>query len=296
VLDAPPERTAGPVSPAARRLASELGVDLARLRGTGPGGRVVEADVRAAVAAPQPPTPAIRPPTPTRQPPRVLTRLPFTGMRRAIADRMTRSLASGAQLTLTREVDASALVTARRALRSSLDELPYDAFFVRALARALADDPALNAVVEGDEILVLADVHVGVAVAVPGGLLVPVVRDAATRPLAALARDVADLAERARAGRLSPDDLAGGTVTITNLGAQGVDVFTPILNPPQSAILGIGRIAPRPVALGDALAVRPTVHLSLTFDHRVADGVPAAELLTRIARLLSDQAWLMVDG
>jgi pyruvate dehydrogenase E2 component (dihydrolipoamide acetyltransferase) len=120
------------------------------------------------------------------------------------------------------------------------------------------------------------------------------VRDAATRPLAAIGRDLVDLAERARAGRLTPDDLAGYTVTITNLGAQGIDVFTPILNPPQSAILGIGRIAPRPVALGDALAVRPTVHLSLTFDHRVADGVPAAELLGRVARLLSDQGWLTV--
>jgi pyruvate dehydrogenase E2 component (dihydrolipoamide acetyltransferase) len=213
-------------------------------------------------------------------------------MRRQIADRMTRSLASGAQLTLTREVDASALVAARRALASSLGELPYDAFFVRALGQALADDPALNAVVEGDEILVLEDVHVGVAVAVAGGLLVPVVRDAATRPLGAIARDVVDLAERARAGRLSPDDLAGGTVTITNLGGQGIDVFTPILNPPQSAILGIGRIAPRPIAVGDALAVRPTVHLSLTFDHRVADGVPAAELLGRVARRLGDQEWL----
>jgi pyruvate dehydrogenase E2 component (dihydrolipoamide acetyltransferase) len=273
-----------PVSPIARRLAREMGVDLARLKGSGPGGRIVEADVQAAAAAHEEPS---RSPAPGGRG-EVLRRVPLTGARRVIADRMTASLATGAQLTLSREVDASALVAAREASKGTFGALPYDAYFVRALALALAEEPTLNASVEGDEIVVYGAVQVGVAVALPGGLVVPVVRDAARASLDEVARQIADLTARARAGRLSPDDLAGGTVTITNLGGYGVDVFTPILNPPQSAILGVGRIAPRPVVVaGGALAARPTVHLSLTFDHRVADGAPAAELLGRVAELLA---------
>ncbi len=273
-----------PVSPVARRLARELGVDLTAVRGTGPGGRIVEADVRGAAVA-QAPSPQPSP----KGTGGVLRRVPFRGVRRLIADRMTASLATGAQLTLTREVDASALVAAREATKGTFGAVPYDAYFVKALAVALAEDPTLNAAVEGDEIVVYEAVHVGVAVALPGGLVVPVVRHAESASLEDVARQIAELTARARAGRLSPDDLAGGTVTITNLGGHGVDVFTPILNPPQSAILGIGRIAPRPVVVaGGALAARPTVHLSLTFDHRVADGAPAAELLGRVAELLDD--------
>ncbi|HEY3111415.1 MAG TPA: dihydrolipoamide acetyltransferase family protein [Chloroflexota bacterium] len=293
------------VSPAARRLAQERGLDLAAVAGSGPGGRVVEADVRAALERAARPTAA---PAASASPAAraeaaapsasarvlVLARQRMAGMRKAIADRMTASLATGAQLTLSREVDAAALVAARAAGRSSFEALPYDAFIARALATALAEAPALNAVVEGDEIVTFATVNVGVAVALDGGLVAPVLRDAASRPLLELARELVELTARARAGRLTPDDLADGTVTLTNLGGQGVDVFTPILNPPQSAILGVGRIAPRPVVVaGDALAARPTVHLSLTFDHRVADGVPAAQLLERVAGLLGDQRWLM---
>jgi pyruvate dehydrogenase E2 component (dihydrolipoamide acetyltransferase) len=219
-------------------------------------------------------------------------------MRKTIADRMTNSLARGAQVTLSREVDVEALVATRHARKTSFDALPYDAFLVKALAAALAENPALNAAVEeadgdGAHIVVFAHVNVGVAVAVSGGIVVPVLRDAANRSLADLGQSLADLTARARNGRLSPDDLAAGTVSITNLGAHGVDVFTPILNPPQSAILGVGRIAARAVVVaGTALSVRSTVHLSLTFDHRVADGVQAADLLDRVARLLGHATWL----
>src|SRR5262249_23194517 len=157
----------------------------------------------------------------------VLTRTRLTGMRKTIADRMTASLATGAQLTLSREVDAGALVAARAARRSSFEALPYDAFIARALAAAPAETPALNASIEGDEIVAFATVNVGVAVALDAGLVVPVLRDAASRPLLELARELVDLTSRARAGRLTPDDLADGTVTLTNLGGQGVDVFTP---------------------------------------------------------------------
>ena len=169
--------------------------------------------------------------------------------------------------------------------------MSYDVLLARALAAALEAQPALNAVVEEDTILVLADVHVGVAVAVADGLVVPVLRAPARRPVLELAGELDRLVRRARAGRLRPEDMDGGTVTLTNLGAQHIDVFTPILNPPQSAILGVGRIAPRPfVDASGQLTVRPTVHLSLTFDHRVADGVEAAALLDRIAAQLAQPA------
>jgi pyruvate dehydrogenase E2 component (dihydrolipoamide acetyltransferase) len=146
----------------------------------------------------------------------------------------------------------------------------------------------LNAVIEGDAILALDEVHVGFAVAVAEGLIVPVVRDADRRSLAEIAASVRELGERARANRLRIEDVSGGTATITNLGAHGVDAFTPIINPPQSAILGIGRIQERPVVRDGQLNVGTTCVLSLTFDHRVADGVPAAQLLDVVARQMND--------
>jgi pyruvate dehydrogenase E2 component (dihydrolipoamide acetyltransferase) len=207
-------------------------------------------------------------------------------MRGLIARRMQQSLATTAQLTLAREIDATPLVAARDALAAASPDVrvSYDALLAKALAAALLEQPALNAAVEGDAILVFGEVHVGVAVAVPDGLVVPVLRDPAHRPIVDLAREIEGLVARARQGRLRPEDMEEGTVTLTNLGAHHVDTFTPILNPPQSAILGVGRIAPRPFVGQDGqLTVRPTVHLSLTFDHRVADGATAAALLEAIA-------------
>jgi pyruvate/2-oxoglutarate dehydrogenase complex dihydrolipoamide acyltransferase (E2) component len=199
---------------------------------------------------------------------------------------MQQSLRDAAQLTLVREVDAGPLIAARKAFQagagSSIDRIPYDVLLARALARALLAHPALNAAVEGDQIVVYEEAHVGVAVALPndGGLVVPVLRHPAQRPVPDLARELDDLASRAREHRLRTEELEGATATLTNLGSYGVDSFTPILDPPQSVILGVGRIAPRPFAGEDgALGVRPTVHLCLTFDHRVADGATAARLL-----------------
>ena len=205
-------------------------------------------------------------------------------MRGLIAQRMQHSLTSTAQLTLTREVDARPLVQAREQLvASAADEgvrVSYDVLLAKSLAAALLAHPALNATIEGEEVVLLAEAHIGVAVAVEDGLVVPVLRDAAHRPALDLARELTGLTDRARQGRLQPNEMEGGTATLTNLGAYHIDAFTPIINPPQSAILGVGSITPRPVVDEDgALTVRPTVHLSLTFDHRVADGVAAATLL-----------------
>ena len=277
-------------APLARKIAVETGIDLATLVGTGPGGRIVEADVRAAVAAREASAPSAAPKPET--PWRVRERIPLLGARKTIGERLRRTLDQAVSLTLTREVRAEALVAASELLPAQLGtEIPYDALLLKLFADALRERPALNAVIEGGEILLLDEVHLGFAVSLPGGLAAPVVRDVDARPISEIARDVRDLAERARAGTLRPQDVLGGTATITNLGAYGVDAFTPVLNPPQSVILGIGRIAQRPVVDAGLLAIGSTCVISLTFDHRVADGAPAAELLAAVARRLNDPAF-----
>lgn len=275
-------------TPVARRLAAEHQLDLARIIGTGPGGRIVEADVLSAVqrasAAPRPPEPQTE------------RRIPLTGRRGLIARRMMESLANSAQLSITREVDVGDLVKIRQLLLARAEELgvqvSYDAFLVKALARALAEQPVLNSTIDADTIVIADQVNVGVAIATESGLTVPVVRRADSRSLLEIAHQIADFADRTRRNALSQDDLAGGTVTITNIGPFGADFFTPILNSPQSAILGVGRIAPRPSVFSGALAIRPTCYLCLTWDHRVTDGAEAAQLLCRVVELIVDRYWL----
>jgi pyruvate dehydrogenase E2 component (dihydrolipoamide acetyltransferase) len=272
-------------SPAARRLAAQVGIDLAQLTGSGPGGRIVEADVLA--KASQRDTARAETPSAGR---RIRQRLPLVGVRRAVAERLRRSLATAASTTLTREADAGVLLAARQRLAVEMgDALPYNALFIKLFATALRERPELNAILENDTIVLLDEVHVGFAVAVSGGLLVPVVHNADSAPLAEVVRAVQELSDRAVAGRLRLADVEGGTATITNLGGYGIDAFTPILNPPQSVILGIGRITQRPVVRDAALTVGRTCVLSLTFDHRIADGVPAAQLLDEVVRRMNDE-------
>jgi pyruvate dehydrogenase E2 component (dihydrolipoamide acetyltransferase) len=288
---APPSTARGgeraPASPIARRLAAEYGIDLSTVRGTGPGGRIVEADVQAAHARTQ--ASPVESPAPTAPGRAVRTRIPLVGMRRTIADRLRSSVSTTASVTLSRDTDAEQLIAARLVLSAELDSpVPYDALFVRLLALALSQRPELNAVIDGDAILVLEEINIGFAVSVESGLVVPVVQAAERRPFADLVSNVRELSGRATTNRLKPEDVLGGTATITNLGAYGVDVFTPILNPPQSAILGIGRIVKRAVVVEDHLDMRSTCTLSLTFDHRVVDGVPAAQLLGSVTKLMND--------
>jgi pyruvate dehydrogenase E2 component (dihydrolipoamide acetyltransferase) len=294
-------------SPLAKRLARERGLDLRALRGSGPEGRVVERDVLAALAARQPALaapaaaatlPSISFPLPAGLTPRETIRL--DGMRRVIAERMHQSLLAMAQLTLTTEADATALVELRRHLvpaAAVYGHRPptYTDLLVRLVARALKRHPLLNSTYRVDdagnqEVVCWEEVNVGVAVSLERGLVVPVVRNADQQPLQALSEQVGDLAERARANRLTMDDLQGGTFTLTNLGLQDVDAFTPIVNPPQAAILGIGRIAPRPAVFEGQLAVRQLVTLSLTFDHRVLDGVPAGAFLKDVKQAIEAAA------
>jgi pyruvate dehydrogenase E2 component (dihydrolipoamide acetyltransferase) len=214
----------------------------------------------------------------------------MAGLRRSLADRLRNSLATAASTTLTREVSADVLIEARQKLTERLGEAPsYDALFIKLLAAALRERPELNAIIENDKIVRFQEINIGFAVAVPNGLIVPAVRNADSAPFGEIVKTVKDLTDRVLAGRLHPADVEGGTATISNLGGHGVDAFTPILNGAQSAILGVGRIARRPVVRENELAIGHTCVLSLTFDHRVTDGAPAALLLDAVARRMNDQ-------
>ena len=263
-------------TPAARRLAREQGVDLAALAGSGPHGRIVEADVQTALSLPG-------------------KRRPLSPMRRAIANRLIHSVTEAIPCTLTREVEAEELALARERRNEDQDSsVPFDAYFAKLLAAELVERPDLNVVLDGDSLVPLEHADIGIAVATTEGLVAPVVRNPAREPLSAVAGAIRELAERARAGGLRPADLEGASSTITNLGGHGIDAFTPILNPPQTTILGVGRL--RSIAAlreGQVVSVR-TVVLSLTFDHRVADGASAAALLEGIDRRMNDAGYL--DG
>ena len=207
-----------------------------------------------------------------------------------MAEHLTASLREMAQVTVSREVDASGLVRRRTELAQDFEvdtgiHLTYTDLLVQHVAGLLAEEEhrALNATLDGETIVVPYAVHMGVAVALDDGLIVPVIRDAHTRPLLEIARARADLAARATGGTLGLDEIEGGTFTITNLGAFGADSFTPIVNPPQCAILGVGRIVEKPAVVDGQVVIRPMVWLSLTFDHRLVDGAPAARFLSALA-------------
>ncbi|MGE3856772.1 MAG: dihydrolipoamide acetyltransferase family protein [Dehalococcoidia bacterium] len=292
-----------PASPAARRLARELGVDIDRVAGSGPGGRIVEADVRAVAEAAVVATPAHPAPVPAAVPAAAATsggtREAYSGRRRIIGERMHESLASMAQLTLSSEtrVDAAMemLHGLNREWRTERVVVTLPALIVRACALALREHPRLNARLDAasGEIVAEEAVHVGLAVDEEAGLVVPVVRDADRRSLQEVARTVADLVERVKTRRVTPDELSGGTFTVTALDGSVVDAFTPVINPPQAGILGVGRV--REVAVIEDGAVRAgrVTTLSLTFDHRVLDGAPAARFLARVAELLARPYLLM---
>ena len=260
------------VSPRASRLAAELGVDCARLKGSGRGGRITEEDVKAAAVA------SLSPAKPTG------------AFRQSIAERMMLSARSTAPVTLTTQVDAGKLVEARERLKGAPLEgvltPSYTEMLVQLAGLALQDHPGLMGRWEEGRILPAPGVHVGVAVDTPEGLVVPVVRDVPTLSLLQLSRRCRELVERALAKSLTPQDMAGGTFTVTNLGAFGVDAFTPIINYPQCAILGIGRIDRQPVVREDRIVPGHRMTLSLTFDHRIVDGAPAARFLAALSRLI----------
>jgi len=255
-------------SPAAKRLAKELHVDLNQVKGTGPEGRVVEDDVR--LFAEQ-----------LGAEPRVQEIIPMVGIRKTTAERLSLSARTAPHSTVVMEVDMSNAARIHRETR-----LSYTEMLVKAVALALCEHRIVNATLDGEQIKVFEDINVGVAVAAEKGLVVPVIRNADRKSLNEIASVLQTLVEKARQGELAKNDVTGGTFTITNLGMYGVDVFIPIINPPETAILGVGRVVEKPVAVNGQVTVRPMMQLSLAYDHRIVDGGPAAQFLQTVKKTL----------
>jgi pyruvate dehydrogenase E2 component (dihydrolipoamide acetyltransferase) len=293
VLKQSPPRSRPAISPRARRVATELGIDWTQLRGSGRTGRIREKDVRTAATAKT----AVAEKRPTISG-AADQAVPVTPVRRTIADRMLASARSTAAVTLTTAADATNLVNLRnqfKAVAGSGDVVPsYTDLLVKLTALALRDHALLNARWDGEQIVVARQVHIGIAVETDAGLLVPVIRDVPGLGLKQLAAQANDLAARARQRKLRPEEMHGGTFTITNLGAFGIDAFTPIINYPQCAILGVGRIQRQPVVVGEQVVARDRITLSLTFDHRIVDGAPAARFLQALVRHVENPAPCLV--
>jgi len=262
-----------PASPAAKRLAKELGVDLRQVKGTGPEGRIVEDDVRRFAEQ-------------TALTPKVRETVPLTGIRRTTADRLTLSARTAPHSTIVMEVD---MINAARFRQET--QFSYTEMLIKAVAKALLDHRLLNATLEDNQIKVFEDVNVGVAVTTESGLVVPVVRNADKKSLGEISSVLKELVEKARQGKLTREDVTAGTFTITNLGMYDVDVFFPIINPPETAILGVGRVVEKPVAVNGQLAIKPLMQLSLTYDHRIVDGAPAAKFLQTVKQVLETNSF-----
>ncbi|OQA47583.1 MAG: Dihydrolipoyllysine-residue acetyltransferase component of pyruvate dehydrogenase complex [Chloroflexi bacterium ADurb.Bin325] len=293
-------------TPLAEKLAAEIGVDLRQLTGTGPGGKITREDVEAARAAAEAPAVVARPapvaPAPTALPVAdVAERIPLKGVRAIIVDRMAASVHTTARVTLVTEADATEFVAMRERLKARVSEewgfAPgYNDLLALIVAKALRKFPYMNARLAADAIELLGHVNLGMAVDTERGLLVPVIRDADTKTLQQFGAEFRNLVDRARKGRSLPDDLSGGTFTITNLGMHDIDAFTPVINLPEAAILGVGRIAPKWVYRPEspnAPVLRQMVTFSLVFDHRIIDGAPAARFLQYIKGLVEEPYLLM---
>jgi len=268
-------------SPWARHLAQQLGVELAEVKGTSFEGCIVGRDVlRFVEERSQALVKEMAPPSLSNH------IVPFTGMRRVIAQRMTESLHTMAPATLNAQVDVTKMLELRKQVHAQPVPTHTDVI-IKAVAMALKKHPQLNAILLGDEIELLQEIHIGIAVQLRDGLLVPVIRNADQRTVAEIAQERRRLTQSAHAGTLTVDDAAGSTFTLTDLGVYGIDFFVPIINPPEAAILGTGRIIKKPVILHNGPVTRSMMMLCLTFDHRVVDGAPAAAFLHTIARLLT---------
>jgi 2-oxoglutarate dehydrogenase E2 component (dihydrolipoamide succinyltransferase) len=291
------------LSPAVRRLVTEHNLDPARINGTGVGGRLTKADVLNAVNKAPSAVPAAAP-APARAPSRDVDaareeRVPMSKLRKVIASRLKSAQNTAAMLTTFNEVDMSALMTLRADFKEAFEtahdtRLGFMGVFVQAAIQALREFPAVNAEIDGDDIIYKNYYNIGVAVGTPQGLVVPVIKDAGAMNLAATEQAIADFGARARDGKITPDEMAGGTFTISNGGVYGSLMSTPILNPPQSAILGMHKIDKRPVVVADQIVIRPMMYLALSYDHRIIDGREAVSFLKRIKDVVEDPRRLLL--
>jgi pyruvate dehydrogenase E2 component (dihydrolipoamide acetyltransferase) len=321
VAEAPAED--GPrATPVAQKMAADLGVDLRSITGSGERGKITKDDIRQVKgeeapapadktqeAAPSPapaptqpePKPAsAAPPTPAKD---VLEQIPLKGIRAVVSRRMPESVHTTARVTLVTEVDATDFVALREQLKAKYAEAwgfapGYNELLAKIVANGLRQFPYMNARLsaEGNVIELLRPINIGIAVDTERGLLVTVLRDVDRKGLQALGNEFRELVGRARNGKSAPDDLSGSTFTISNLGMYRVDAFTPVINLPEAAILGVGRIAPKPVVKGDEVVVRKMMTLSLVFDHRVVDGAPAARFLDYLCELIEEPQLLFITS
>jgi pyruvate/2-oxoglutarate dehydrogenase complex dihydrolipoamide acyltransferase (E2) component len=280
-------------SPVAKAMAKAHGIDLGRIAGSGPAGRVVRADVLKAIEQGIPAQAVSAPAAAAGKLLSAIQEIPIAGVRKVIFKNMHLSLATQAQLTLHTEASAEAMIRLRRRMNAAGAKVSYNAVLVKVIAQALKQHPLVNASVEGEVIKVWRQVHVGVAMDLGKGLIVPKVRNADAKSVREISADLDRLVEAARAGSLALDDLTLGTFTLTNLGAWDIDEFTPIVNHPESAILGAGRIVEKPVARNGQVAIEARLALSLSFDHRIIDGAPGAAFLKTIKDMIEEPTLML---
>jgi 2-oxoglutarate dehydrogenase E2 component (dihydrolipoamide succinyltransferase) len=290
-------------APSAKKMMADQGLSRDQVPGTGRDGRVMKEDVLRVLDTPKPAVPA------PVQPPRTPTpasdvgreeRVKMTRLRQTIARRLKEAQNTAAMLTTYNEADMSAIMAIRAEYKDAFEKkhkvkLGFMAFFVKACVHALQEVPEVNAEIDGDEVVYKRYVHMGVAVGTPSGLVVPVVRDAQDKSFAAIEKEIADLGLRARDGKLSMADMQGGSFTISNGGVYGSLMSSPILNPPQSGILGMHKIQDRPVVVGGQIVIRPMMYLALSYDHRIVDGKGAVTFLVRVKEALEDPRRLLMD-
>ena len=318
------EETAGPLSPLVRKMARENNIDLAKVKGTGAGGRITKQDLenylaaqtqrpapapqaQVAAPAPQPPPPPQPQAVATIPPPVEVTRAVFPGeaaanriepmsnMRQKIAEHMVFSKHTSAHVTTVHKVDMTRVAKMRDRVKGQFQAqygfgLTYLPFVIRATTAALRQYPILNASIDGTNIVYHRDINIGMAVALENGLIVPVIRNADEKTVAGLQRSIVDLAARARSRQLRPDEVQAGTFSITNFGSFGSIFATPVINQPQVAILGVGSVEKEPVVVEDAIAIRSMAYLALTFDHRLIDGALADQFTGRVKQILQEWA------
>ncbi len=310
-----PAGPGGAASPAARKAASELGVELAQVRGSGRDGRITKEDVEKAAAAPAP-APAAAPAAPAAPASETLQRLPGVGqaegerperrvpmtrLRASIARRLVEAQQTAAMLTTFNEVNMQPIMDLRARYKDEFEKahngtrLGFMSFFVRAATEALKRFPAVNGSIDGNDIVYHGYYDVGVAVGTDRGLVVPIIRDADGLSLAQIEESIRDYGLKARDGKLALEDMAGGTFTISNGGVFGSLMSTPILNPPQTAILGMHKIQDRPMAVNGQVVIQPMMYLALSYDHRLIDGSEAVRFLVTIKDLLEEPARMLLD-
>jgi 2-oxoglutarate dehydrogenase E2 component (dihydrolipoamide succinyltransferase) len=303
-VEEPPADPTGPLSPLVRKMARENNIDLSKVRGTGAGGRISKQDLEAYLAQSAAPTPA---PAPVQAPPsapavpyqapagQAKTRIePMSTMRLKIAEHMVLSKRTSPHVTTVHRIDMTKVAKLRDRYKDQFKSnygfsLTYLPFIARASVAALRQFPLLNASLDGNNIVYHNEINIGIAVALENGLIVPVIRNADEKNILGLQRSIVDLAARARARALKPDEVVGGTFSITNFGSYGSLIGTPVINQPQVAIIGVGTVDKTPVVIDDAIAIRSICHLSLSFDHRLIDGALADQFMTKVKQVL--ESW-----